>query len=250
MKFDVCAPCLLPGLSGAEAVSKIAKAGFSAVEFWRLDASEIASVKAAANSAGVFITSLCLDDFRMNESGNEAAWLSALDKTIEKARALGAGTLVTQVGQDTGEDRRVQRDRIIALLRRAVSRLSDAGICVAIEPLNTLYDHVGTFLYSADEARDIALAADSPSVGITFDLYHQQAQCGNLINAFLRAQSVVKHIHIAGHPGRHEPWTGEVDYKNVFAALEKHGYAGYVGLEYIPSMEAGASLTRFLETYK
>ncbi len=249
MKFDVCAPMLFPKLSAAEAVFETAKAGFKAIEFWRLNESEIQSVKAAAESTGIYITSLCLDDFRMNEHGHENAWLEALDGTIKKAQALGTKTLVTQVGQDTGEDRRIQRDRIAALLKRASSRLSDVGLCIAIEPLNTAYDHKGAFLYTADDAYEIALDANSASVGITLDLYHQQAQCGDIINAFLRTQSAVKHIHIAGHPGRHEPWTGETDYKNVFAALEKHGYNGYVGLEYMPSLSANESLAQFLKIY-
>jgi hydroxypyruvate isomerase len=35
-------------------------------------------------------------------------------------------------------------------------------------------------------------------------------------------------------PGRHEPGTGEINYPNVFSAIDETGYDGYVGAEFGP----------------
>ena len=41
-------------------------------------------------------------------------------------------------------------------------------------------------------------------------------------------------MQVAGVPLRREPDEGEVNYPEIFAALDRLGYAGFVGCEYRP----------------
>ena len=45
---------------------------------------------------------------------------------------------------------------------------------------------------------------------------------------------LVRHIQIAGHPGRNEPDVGTLDYPSLFAELDDWGYRGWVSAEYAP----------------
>ena len=73
--------------------------------------------------------------------------------------------------------------------------------------------------------------------------YHALMTEGNLIHTSTTCFPHIGHIQIADVPGRHEPDSGEINYPAVFTALERLGYRGYVGLEYLPSGETEASLS-------
>ncbi|MBO0715662.1 MAG: hypothetical protein J2P59_12960, partial [Acidimicrobiales bacterium] len=53
---------------------------------------------------------------------------------------------------------------------------------------------------------------------------------------------LIAHVQIADHPGRGEPGTGKLDLLRYLAALEEHGYSGWVGLEYAPTTSTLESL--------
>ncbi len=82
---------------------------------------------------------------------------------------------------------------------------------------------------------------DLPSDGATFpgqhwfDVYHHQVNEGNIISSLTRHMDWVGHIHLADVPGRHEPGTGEINFRNVLSAARRAGYSGYLGAECIPS---------------
>jgi hydroxypyruvate isomerase len=105
-----------------------------------------------------------------------------------------------------------------------------------LEPLNTLKDHRGYFLASSYEAFEIIEEVGSPAVKVLYDIYHQQITEGNLIPTITENIGLIGHFHVADVPGRHQPGTGEINYKNVFAAIDGSGYNRYVGLEYGPTV--------------
>ena len=85
-------------------------------------------------------------------------------------------------------------------------------------------------------------AVERPNVAIQFDVYHAQREQGD-ITATLRAHiSRIGHIQVADNPGRHQPGTGEINYPFVFAELDRLGYDGFVGLEYVPAPDTTTSL--------
>ena len=176
-------------------------------------------------------------------------WLAGLKESCKAAKNANVGRLITQVGQDTGKERAFQHESIVAALKEAKPILEETGTVIMIEPLNTIVDHKGYYLWQAAEAFDIVREADHPLVKVVYDIYHQQIMEGNIILNITNNLDCIAHLHSAGHPGRHDRQFGESDYKVIFAAVDKAGYKGACGLEYFPIGESEQSLKTFKEIY-
>jgi hydroxypyruvate isomerase len=83
-----------------------------------------------------------------------------------------------------------------------------------------------------------------------FDIYHMQIMAGN-VTAFIRENiQYIGHFHVAGVPGRHEPASGELNYRYIVGEIDGTGYDGYIGLEYWPTVGHEESLRQTLEYFK
>jgi hydroxypyruvate isomerase len=114
-----------------------------------------------------------------------------------------------------------------------------AGLVMVLEPLNWWANHPGLFLTEVPQAYLICRGVNSPSCKILDDLYHQQISEGNLIPNMDKAWSEIGYFQVGDNPGRKEPGTGEINYRNVFRHIHEKGYTGIVGMEHGNSM-AGA----------
>ena len=132
--------------------------------------------------------------------------------------------------------RRRQRDNIVRAVKTVAPIAEGEGMTLLMECLNTLVDHADYFIASWQEGVSIVREVDSPAVALTFDAYHHQINEGNLISSLTQDIDVVRHIHIADVPGRHEPGTGEINYLNLLTAAKRAGYEGYLGLECVPTV--------------
>jgi hydroxypyruvate isomerase len=129
-------------------------------------------------------------------------------------------------------------------IKRAADLIAAAKLTLLIEPLNSLVDHPGCFLTSAVDGLRLVKEINLPHVRLLFDLYHEQIMRGNLINTMKAAEPSVAVFHVADNPGRNDPGTGEVYYPNVYDAIRKTGYNGYIGMEYHPLADPLASFTK------
>ncbi|MEM7745208.1 MAG: 2-oxo-tetronate isomerase [Pseudomonadota bacterium] len=102
-----------------------------------------------------------------------------------------------------------------------------------VEPINSR-DMPGYFLNRSDQAIAILDTVGAPNLMLQFDLYHAQIMEGDLTRRLERLIDRIGHVQIASVPDRHEPDTGELDMTYMFAALDRLGYAGWVGAEYRP----------------
>jgi hydroxypyruvate isomerase len=125
-----------------------------------------------------------------------------------------------------------QTANLVENLRRCAEIAEPAGVVIVIEPLNWWANHPGLFLQKIPQAYQICRAVNSPSVKIVNDLYHQQITEGNLIPNIDMAWSEIAAFHIGDNPGRKEPGTGEINYKNIFRHLYKKGYEGVLCMEH------------------
>jgi hydroxypyruvate isomerase len=98
--------------------------------------------------------------------------------------------------------------------------------------LNTLRDHPGQFLNRIPQAYLICKAVGSASCKILFDVYHQQITEGNLIPNFNATWDEVAYVQVGDNPGRREPGTGEINYRNVFRHIHSREFDGIVGMEH------------------
>src|SRR5690606_8790769 len=123
----------------------------------------------------------------------------------------------------------VQTANVIEALKRGAEIFEPHGITMVLEPLSDTPD---LFLRYTDQTYEICKAVGSPSCKILYDAYHQQKNEGNLINLMYMCWSEIAYIQVGDNPGRKEPTTGEINYKNVFKWLKEKGYTGIVGMEH------------------
>jgi hydroxypyruvate isomerase len=133
------------------------------------------------------------------------------------------------------------RNTYIANLRFAAAKLGEHGIGLLIEPINT-YDVPGYFLTGTRQAQDIIAECGADNLFLQYDVYHMQRMEGELANTIRAQLPLIKHIQVADNPGRHEPGTGEINYRYLFALLDEAGYDGWIGCEYQPRHDTVAGL--------
>jgi hydroxypyruvate isomerase len=110
-----------------------------------------------------------------------------------------------------------------------------------VEPINH-YDIPTFFLNRTDDTLRLLDEVGLPNVRVQYDIYHAQREEGELTATFRKHLARIGHIQIADNPGRHQPGTGEINFPFLFRQLDECGYAGWIGLEYIPSPNTAASL--------
>jgi hydroxypyruvate isomerase len=152
---------------------------------------------------------------------------------VECAKRVGAkwSTVVPSTTNDR-LDPGYQTANCITNLKVMAEICEPAGLVIVLEPLNWYTDHPSAFLRGVPQTYAICKGVNSPSVKILDDLYHQQIDFGNLIPNMERAWDEIAYIQVGDNPGRREPTTGEINYKNIFRWLHRKGYQGVVGMEH------------------
>ncbi|MGD0127810.1 MAG: TIM barrel protein [Terriglobia bacterium] len=164
-------------------------------------------------------------------------FMRELEATIEAAKKMDCRQLVTLTGNELGGmPRAEQMANAVAALREAAPLLEKNGMTAIIEILNTYVNHAGYFLYYVRDGAELVDRVGSPNVKLLFDIYHVQIMEGNLIENIRTNIDRIGHFHVGDVPGRHEPGTGEINYRNVFKAIYDLGdrFQGSVALEYSP----------------
>jgi hydroxypyruvate isomerase len=143
-----------------------------------------------------------------------------------------------------------QTANVIDNLRYCCDIVEAAGLTLVMEPLNTLRDHPGLFLSGIPQAFSICRAVNRPSCKIVMDIYHQQITEGNLIPNIDAAWSEIAAFHCGDNPGRNEPTTGEINYKNVFRHIYSHNYNGVICMEHGLSKRTREGEERVIQAYR
>lgn len=248
MKFDVAIPCFFKG-DFCDALRTVKSLGFDAVETYRWQGLELDKVKNTLDETGVKLISICTTEFNLTDDSYSEKWLDGFEKSCAVAKMLGVEKMITQVGNDTGAPRELQHANIVNTLKKAKPILDTYGVTIMVEPLNTLVNHKGYYLWSAVEGFEIIREVNHPCVKLIYDIYHQQVSEGNIIPNILSNLDCIAHLHCAGHPGRCDLQYGENDYNVIFKAIDEAGYTGYCGLEYSPKGDPIESLKTFKKLY-
>tara|TARA_Y100001935_G_scaffold217625_1_gene190036 strand:- start:2079 stop:2810 length:732 start_codon:yes stop_codon:yes gene_type:complete len=189
---------------------------------------------------GVFVAHKIYWDKPNLSSGNDDYrndFLNDIRNSIEVAKRVNAKWMTVVPGSlDLRKDISYQTSNVIETLKRASDILEPHNLVMVLEPLN-FRDHPGLFLTESPQAFQICKAVDSPSCKILFDIYHQQIQEGNLIPNIDDSWDEIAYFQIGDNPGRKEPLTGEINYKNIFKFIYEKGYDGILGMEHGNSMQ-------------
>jgi hydroxypyruvate isomerase len=141
----------------------------------------------------------------------------------------------------------MQSANVIEALKIAAGILEPSGLVMVLEPLS---DNPDLFLRHSDQAYMICKAVHSPSCKILFDMYHMQRNEGNIISNITRAWDEIGYFQIGDNPGRNEPNTGEMNYKNIFAHIASKGYTGILGMEHGASKKGKEGELALIKAYR
>ena len=165
-----------------------------------------------------------------------------VEQAIEYAGALGCERVNCLAGiLPPGADPAAARETFVRNLGYAAARMKAAGIALLIEPINTK-DIPGFFLSGTAQAIAIMDAVGSDNLWLQYDIYHMQIMEGDVAQAIPRLLPRIKHMQLADVPGRHEPGTGSIDYGSLLPAIDRIGYTGWIGCEYVPAAGTAAGL--------
>ncbi len=177
-------------------------------------------------------------------------FLNDIRDSVEVAKRVNATWMTVVPGHvDLRLNIAYQTANVIETLKQASAILEPHGLVMVLEPLN-FRNHPGLFLTESPQAYEICKAVDSPSCKILFDIYHQQIQEGNLIPNIEACWDEIAYFQIGDNPGRNEPTTGEINYKNVFKYIHSRGFDGIMGMEHGNSLPGIEGELRVIEAYK
>jgi len=173
-----------------------------------------------------------------------------MKKAVETAKRTNAKfTLVVPGRYDESLEWDYQTANVAENLKFCADICEPSGLVIVIEPLNP-WDHPGLFLTRISQAYQICKAVRSPSCKIINDIYHQQITEGNLIPNIDRAWDEIASFHVGDSPGRKEPTTGEINYKNIFKHLYSKGYDGAICMEHGKSKKGIEGEKALIEAYR
>lgn len=157
-------------------------------------------------------------------------FLDGCRRAVEVAKRVNAKWMTVVPG---GFERKlpigVQDANVIEALRRGAEIFEPHGLVMVLEPLS---DSPNLYLQNSDQTYMICKGVDSPSCKILYDIYHLQKTEGHLIHNMGLTWDEIAYIQIGDNPGRKEPTTGEINYKNVFKWIHEKGFDGVLGMEH------------------
>lgn len=216
--------------------------GFDAVEFlfpYAYEAREIGE-RLARYNLQLVLHNLPAGDWTAGERGMACdpgkveEFKDSVALALDYALALGVPQLHCLAGtMPPGIDPALARATYIANLRYACARLKEHGLRLLIEPINT-FDMPGYFLNSSAQAAAIIADTGADNLFLQYDIYHMQRMGEDLAAGIAGNLPLIRHMQLADSPGRHEPGTGDIDYRALFALIDGLGYDGWVGCEYHP----------------
>ena len=177
-------------------------------------------------------------------------FLNDITTSIDVAKRVNAKWITVVPGHlDLRKDMNYQTQNVIETLKQASGLLEKHNLTMVLEPLN-FRDHPGLFLTESPQAFQICKSVNSKSCKILFDIYHQQIQEGNLIPNIEASWNEIAYFQIGDNPGRNEPKTGEINYKNIFKYIYDKGFDGVLGMEHGNSVKGIEGELKLINSYK
>ncbi|MFD2179738.1 hydroxypyruvate isomerase [Veronia pacifica] len=228
-----------------------AKAGFKGVEYLFPYAYDAQEIKQELDKHGLtqVLFNLPAGDWDGGERGIGAnpervnEFRAGLEMAISYARVLGCDQINCLAGiQPEKFSEQEAEATLVANLKYAAKALNEEGIRLVAEAINTR-DIPGFVLNNTKQGLSILEKVGSSNLKIQYDIYHMQIMEGDIAPTLSEHIESIGHIQLADNPGRHEPGTGELNYKFLFQHIDSIGYDGWIGCEYKPLTTTEEGLT-------
>jgi 2-dehydrotetronate isomerase len=255
LNFTANIAFLFPDLPFLDRIDAAKRAGFDKIECHFPYEFPILTLRERLERAGVRLTGLNTQpgDRAKGEwgfagvPGREEQFQRDFAQAVDYALALGASMIHVMAGTVPAQERTAGLRTYVSNLRDAARQVAGSGLTLLLEPLN-YRDSPGYLVSRSDEIAEVIAEIGEPNVKLLFDVYHVQIMEGDILKRLEKHWPVIGHVQVAGVPDRAEPdEDNEVNYRAVFKALQRLGYAGLVGLEYKPRDDTAAGLRRLDE---
>lgn len=201
---------------------------------------------------GVFVITSDSWHWKTSLTSGKKEWIERMEKdcrqAVEVGKRCGAKWVTVVPGNyERSLSHEMQTANVIEALRRAAAILEPAGMVMVLEPLS---DNPDLFLRHSHQTYLICKAVNSPSCKILYDMYHMQRNEGDIINNINRCWDEIAYFQIGDNPGRNEPSTGEMNYRNIFRHIHQKGFKGIMGMEHGISGKGKEGEQRLVQAYR
>lgn len=250
LHFDINISMLWRDLPFVERFEKAKTAGFDAVEFLWPRGENLDEVVSAIQDAHLRVVLHNMDSGDMpkgdrgyaNDPNRKDEWRRMFQEAVDFSKRVGCSLINCLAGNDLGASSRDEQMQVVAENYQWALPIAERhGIVVCVEPLNT-FDTPKFLWPHTQDGIAFMRRVNSPFVKLQFDVYHMHRMGEDVVQMMRQHIADIGHIQFADVPGRHEPGTGEIKWRDVFQTIEDSGYNGFLGLEYIPSTTADESL--------
>jgi len=258
MRFGACVETLYTEIPWKDRFLAAKMDGFECVEFWDWRSVDLQKTKEYADAAGIQISGFNGDaDFSPVNPAHKREYLAFLRQSIAAAKTLGAPSVTIHsnalgpggivADHYIGLSNTIKLCSLFDTLKDASRIAEDNGILLNLEALNIHTDHIGNFLAHTQMGAEIVRLIGSSKLRLLYDVYHMQINEGRICDTLSAYIDCIGHVHIADAPGRHEPGTGEINYRFVLSHLDKLGFQGVVGCELFPATETSSAVCAIME---
>jgi hydroxypyruvate isomerase len=242
-KFSANISMLFKEVEFPERFDAAARAGFKAVEIqfpYGWSKSQLGEI---AQHAGVEVVLINIPagDPEKGDRGlaclpsRVAEFRKGVARAIEYAGELGCKQMNCLAGVAPPDvDPALLHATYVSNLRYAANELALAEMTLLVEPINTL-TIPGFYLNKSAQALALMDEVGADNLKLQYDLFHMRTMGDDLAGTLAANLARIGHMQVADVPGRHEPGTGEIDFPRLFDLIDRLGYKGWIGAEYVPT---------------
>jgi hydroxypyruvate isomerase len=245
---------LRPKYTAEQAIELVARAGYNGFELVDEDkhwsAADVARVRARIAKLGIVCDAISgiHAGFADPDGGERLA--DELPPRMDQAERLGCRRIILLSGKRVpGMSRDAQHALCVENLKRAGELAAKRQFELLLEPIDAL-ENPPIYLTRVAEAFAIARTVKLPSVSVLYDFYHEARGIESrditpaLISELRGNVDLLGLVHVANVPGRCVPSEGEIRYLQVYDALRKSGYRGWLAMEFMPFGKAESELRK------
>ncbi|MFW6725108.1 sugar phosphate isomerase/epimerase family protein [Streptomyces sp. MAR4 CNY-716] len=155
---------------------------------------------------------------------------SVVDVAATVSSPVIAGPIYASVGRTWRMDdaeRRACYEQLRDNLAPVVEHAQDAGVTVAVEPLNR---YETSLVNTVDQALEALAGLPAEGCGLALDIYHMNIEEQDTPAAIRRAGDRIAHVQVCAND-RGAPGADRLDWPGILTALDEAGYEGPLVIE-------------------
>ncbi|MFQ5822780.1 MAG: TIM barrel protein [bacterium] len=246
MKFSFCLETLYTECPFIERLTAAKKDGIESIEIWGWRDKDSDVLLHQMEKLNISLSNMSGNrQFGMIDPYERRSFLQELSEAAAFAKSLNCSTLML-LSESLAEDggavpistpltSHEKVKQIIACGIQVSELAENLDLQIAIEPLNDILDHPRFFLNSSQLAFQIIKEINHPRVKVLYDIYHMAMMEENILRDIEDNFDYIGYFHMADKPGRHEPGSGNIDFRSIWSLLKTLQYDGVVGFEFYPS---------------